>query len=198
MSKLKLQNNEWIFPEDNTATDKKLFVGSKICICLGDWYQIWRDQIISLPNLRIIFPPLWTDDFYPIQKLLPLTPNSLFDVALSKMLCNILPRMSIFPIHLKRVLCCLSPSSPIFAFLSIWNERAFAKQISLIKMNHPRVNVPAPKFCSHFPNHFLAPNFFYVSFDIDPCFCCIILSNSLEYWERFSIQRDGSRGRCRK
>ena len=81
--------------------------------------------------------------------LLPLTPNSLFDsssVAVSKMLCNILPRMSIFPIHLKRVLCCLSPSSPIFAFLSIWNERAFAKQISLIKMNHPRVNVPAPEF----------------------------------------------------
>ena len=38
--------------------------------------------------------------------LLPLTPNSLFDssssVAVSKMLCNILPRMSIFPIHLQR------------------------------------------------------------------------------------------------
>ena len=55
-------------------------------------------------------------------------------------------------------------------------------------MNHPRVNVPAPEFCSYFPNHFLAPNFFCVSFDIDPFF---LLDIVVSFWViLLSIEND--------
>ena len=41
---------------------------------------------------------------------------------------------------------------------------------------------------AHFPNHFLAPNFFYVSFDIDPFF---LLDIVVSFWViLLSIEND--------
>ena len=116
--------------------------------------------------------------------LLPLTPNSLFDsssVAVSKMLCNILPRMSIFPIHLQRAQFHPRP----FLHSCQYKPRELWHQQNINFMNRISLNFYID-LSQNYENHATLlenPIADLSQFSLlTPWYCCIILSNSPEYW----------------